>query len=43
MESVKNTKGAAERGYFKFYRSFYEAIDDLPDIEQLALYRAIVS
>ena len=26
---------------FVFYRSFAEAIDDLPDQEQLMLYRAI--
>lgn len=26
---------------FIFYRSFYEAIDDLPDKEQLKIYKAI--
>jgi len=30
-----------EKDSFIFYRSFAEAIDDLPDQEQLALYRAI--
>ena len=39
----KNTEGKAERLYFKFFRSFYKAIDNLPDQVQLSLYRAIVS
>ena len=29
------------RTYFIFYRSFYEAITDLPEANQLELYRAI--
>ncbi len=39
----KNIEGKAERPYFKFFRSFYKAIDNLPDQVQLSLYRAIVS
>jgi len=36
------TKGGTEmRDSFIFYRSFSEAIDDLPDSDQLMLYRAI--
>lgn len=38
-----NTAGKAERLYFTFFRSFYKAIDNLPEQVQLALYRAIVA
>ncbi len=43
MESDKNTQRTPERLYFKFFRSFYKAIDNLPDDIQLSLYRGIVS
>ena len=43
MASIENTEGRAERLYFKFFRSFYKAIDNLPDQVQLTLYRAIVA
>ena len=39
----KNTAGKAERPYFTFFRSFYKAIDNLPEQVQLSLYRAIVA
>ena len=39
----KNTAGKAERLYFTFFRSFYKAIDNLPEQVQLSLYRAIVA
>jgi hypothetical protein len=32
-----------ERNSFIFYRSFYEAISDLPDEQQLEIYKAIAS
>ena len=43
MASRENTEGKAQRTYFRFYQSFYDAIKDLPDYAQLAIYRAITA
>lgn len=43
MASIENTEGKPERLYFKFFLSFYKAINNLPDNAQLALYRAIAA
>ena len=43
MASRENTEGKAQRTWFKFYQSFYDAIKDLPDYAQLAIYRAITA
>jgi hypothetical protein len=40
-ESTTGSMKNMERESFIFYKSFAEAIDDLPDGEQLAIYRAI--